>query len=245
MTLGDLVKKYREINNISMDEFSKKCELSKGYISMLENNTNPRNNRPIAPTLPTIKKISYAMDTDLDTVLKALDGNQEINLDSIPEIFSDTKHTKESPKNEPIPMEMGEKIYHLRTQKGMTLEELGNMVGVGKNTIKKWESGTITNMKRDKILKVSKALGISPAYLMGWEQSAPEQKEPLKIVQYYEMLNDIGRREATKRVEELSHIEKYTTKNHLLPDAAHTSTNQIITEEMLQHDEDIMDDDNF
>lgn len=40
MTLGDLVKNYREKNNITMDEFSKTCSLSKGYISMLENNTN-------------------------------------------------------------------------------------------------------------------------------------------------------------------------------------------------------------
>ena len=31
-------------------------------------------------------------------------------------------------------MDMGKKIYELRTQKGLTLEELGNMVGVGKST---------------------------------------------------------------------------------------------------------------
>lgn len=68
-------------------------------------------------------------------------------------------------------MEMGEKIYNLRVQKGLTLEELGNMVGVGKSTVRKWENGMIANMKRDKILKVSEALGTSPVYLMGWEES--------------------------------------------------------------------------
>ena len=67
-------------------------------------------------------------------------------------------------------MEMGEKIYNLRMQKGLTLEELGNMVGVGKSTVRKWENGMIANMKRDKILKVSEALGTSPAYLMGWNE---------------------------------------------------------------------------
>lgn len=66
-------------------------------------------------------------------------------------------------------MDMGQKIYELRTQKSMTLEELGNKVGVGKSTIRKWENGMIANMKRDKILKVSEALDTSPAYLMGWE----------------------------------------------------------------------------
>ncbi len=67
-------------------------------------------------------------------------------------------------------MEMGQKIYNLRTQNGMTLEELGNIVGVGKSTVRKWENGMIANMKRDKILKVSEALGTTPAYLMGWEE---------------------------------------------------------------------------
>lgn len=67
-------------------------------------------------------------------------------------------------------MNMGQKIYELRTQKGLTLEELGNMVGVGKSTVRKWENGIIANMKRDKILEVSRALDTSPAYLMGWDE---------------------------------------------------------------------------
>lgn len=67
-------------------------------------------------------------------------------------------------------MEMGQKIYNLRIKKGLTLEELGNMVGVGKSTVRKWENGMIANMKRDKILKVSEVLGTTPAYLMGWEE---------------------------------------------------------------------------
>ena len=70
-------------------------------------------------------------------------------------------------------MQIGKKIYLLRTQNGMTLEELGNKVGVGKSTVRKWENGMIANMRRDKILKVAEALNTSPAYLIGWEE---EQK---------------------------------------------------------------------
>ena len=44
-------------------------------------------------------------------------------------------------------MEMGQKIHELRTQKGLTLEELGNIVGVGKSTVRKWENGIIANMR--------------------------------------------------------------------------------------------------
>lgn len=78
-------------------------------------------------------------------------------------------------------MEMGEKIYNLRIQKGLTLEELGNMVGVGKSTVRKWENGMIANMKRDKILKISEALGTSPAYLMGWDHDLPKKKKGVVI----------------------------------------------------------------
>lgn len=70
---------------------------------------------------------------------------------------------------------MGDLIKKLRLEKGMTLEELGGKVGVGKSTVRKWENGMIANMKRDKIDKVAKALDVSPAYLMGWEdKNQPE-----------------------------------------------------------------------
>lgn len=109
-------------------------------------------------------------------------------------------------------MEMGQKIYNLRVQKGLTLEELGNMVGVGKSTVRKWENGMIANMKRDKILKVSEALDTTPAYLMGWEDENQLKEESPKIMQYYQMLNDTGKTEAEKRVEELTYIPQYTVE---------------------------------
>lgn len=44
------------------------------------------------------------------------------------------------------------KIKTLRQLKGLTLEEVGNAVGVGKSTVKKWENGTISNLGMDKII---------------------------------------------------------------------------------------------
>lgn len=80
MTIGDLVKEYRDNNKISVEEFAKKCGLSKGYISMLENKVNPRNNKEIVPTLTTLKKISSGMGIDVDKLLSALDKNQEVSI---------------------------------------------------------------------------------------------------------------------------------------------------------------------
>ena len=69
---------------------------------------------------------------------------------------------------------MYNKIKELRKAKGLTLEQVGALVGVGKSTVRKWETGIIANMKRDKIASLAKALDTTPAYLMGWEE---EQKK--------------------------------------------------------------------
>ena len=78
---------------------------------------------------------------------------------------------------------LGSKIYELRKQNNMTLEEVGEIVGVGKSTVRKWETGEIANMRRDKIAKLAEALHTTPAYLMGWnegeEKSVPVSEDAL------------------------------------------------------------------
>lgn len=79
-------------------------------------------------------------------------------------------------------MDLGEKIRLLRHQRGMTLEDVGDACGVGKSTVRKWESGQIANMRRDKIALVANALGVTPAYLMGWDESPALPTMPANIV---------------------------------------------------------------
>ena len=71
---------------------------------------------------------------------------------------------------------MAQRIKALRKEKGLTLEQVANIVGVGKSTVRKWETGMIANMKRDKIATLANALGTTPAFLMGWEE---KEKEPI------------------------------------------------------------------
>lgn len=66
-------------------------------------------------------------------------------------------------------MDLGEKLRNRRIELEMTLEDVGNIVGVSKSTVMKWETGSIENMKRDKIVLVSKALNVSPLWIMGLE----------------------------------------------------------------------------
>ena len=72
--------------------------------------------------------------------------------------------------------DMSRKIKELRLAKGMTLEQVANIVGVGKSTVRKWETGMIANMKRDKIALLAQALSTTPAYLMGWFEEETQPK---------------------------------------------------------------------
>lgn len=73
---------------------------------------------------------------------------------------------------------MAQRIKELRQQRGLTLEQVATIVGVGKSTVRKWETGMIANMKRDKIASLAMALGTTPAYLMGWEENEEEKEIP-------------------------------------------------------------------
>ena len=53
-------------------------------------------------------------------------------------------------------------IYDRRKELNLTLEDVGKAVGVSKSTVKKWESGFIKNMRRDKIILLAKTLKVSP-----------------------------------------------------------------------------------
>ena len=79
-------------------------------------------------------------------------------------------------------MTTSEYIAKRRKELGLTLEEVGKACGVGKSTVKKWEDGFISNMKRDKIAALAKILNVSPLELIGEvddrkEQPAPELSE--------------------------------------------------------------------
>ena len=73
--------------------------------------------------------------------------------------------------------DMARKIKLLRLERNMTLEQVANIVGVGKSTVRKWETGMIANMGRDKIGLLAKALGTTPAFLMGWNEDTPADKK--------------------------------------------------------------------
>ena len=64
-------------------------------------------------------------------------------------------------------MEIQDIIKRRRHELNLTYEELGNMCGVGKTTVRKWELGLTEAMRVNNLKTLSKALKISPLELLG------------------------------------------------------------------------------
>jgi len=68
-------------------------------------------------------------------------------------------------------MTIGEKIKQLRESKKITQTELASVLKTTKQNIYKYETGIISNIPSDKIEIIANYFQVSPAYLMGWEES--------------------------------------------------------------------------
>lgn len=79
-------------------------------------------------------------------------------------------------------------LKNKRLEQGLTLEEVGDYVGVGKSTVRKWENGDIQNLKRDKIAKLAEILKINPLAIVYDDYSYDQSSNILNV---YSELNDI------------------------------------------------------
>lgn len=72
---------------------------------------------------------------------------------------------------------IAQRLKYLRKSKNLTLEEVGKHIGVGKSTIQKYENGIIGNIPSDKIEALAEILETTPAYIMGWTDSAESNED--------------------------------------------------------------------
>jgi len=85
MKLGDLIKEYRESHDLSQRQFANQCDLSNGYISILERGVNPNTGKPVTPTLPQFKKLADGMRMTLSELFERVDDMPiEIGANIIP-----------------------------------------------------------------------------------------------------------------------------------------------------------------
>ena len=63
-------------------------------------------------------------------------------------------------------MEIGQRIKEARTAAGLTQQELGDLIGVQKSAIAKYESGRVVNIKRSTMQRIAHALHLAPSELL-------------------------------------------------------------------------------
>lgn len=141
--------------------------------------------------------------------------------------------SKESEKGMGFKMTFGKRLNQIRKEHELTQEGLSHKINsnfhtnINKGMISKWEHD-----KGECMLSTSKYIAqffdISLDYLIGISDvkkpfhSDLPKKTP-KIMQYYAILNDMGKHEATKRVEELTNLNQYVNANSIALFAAHTN----------------------
>lgn len=94
-------------------------------------------------------------------------------------------------------MDVGKYIKSLRTESGMTQEQLGELVGVKKAAVQKWESGMTQNLKRTTIQKLADIFNVSPAAFVGNEVEPSiydkyDNIQPIRLTKKYPLLGDIA-----------------------------------------------------
>lgn len=121
-------------------------------------------------------------------------------------------------------MEIKDILKNRRLERNMSLKDVADMVGVTISTISRWESGDISNMRRDRIVSYANALAISPSIIMGWEEP-PSRKQrnsceltesELDLIKKYRQLDADGKDRINRQVDfELYQLEKSAQKGEV------------------------------
>lgn len=73
MKIGEILRQHRTDLDLSQREFAQICNVSNGYISMLESGVNPRSGEPLIPSLTVLNKIAAGMGITVDALIEAAD----------------------------------------------------------------------------------------------------------------------------------------------------------------------------
>lgn len=251
MTIGDRIRKFRDIKNISTYKLSEMTGIPQSTISKLENGRRKSDNEMLS-------KIADALMISVE----------RLTGESVSSIIEDRIEETGMTITE-IATKANVPIYWLMNIDSFIPGEFGNENEIGYTWISQVAevigvSGSVLRaaLARQEIPVFNTPI-ISPeeAFLNNDSNYDPEPE--YELLMKFKKLNQIGKQEAIKRVEELTYINKYVDNNnitkiynhakvaesapeysdHLQLNAAHEIEGA--TKEDKQHDEDIMNDENF
>lgn len=73
MTLSELLIKYRREHGLSQRQMAAQCNLSTGYISLIEKTINPQTGKAMIPTLTVLNKLAKGMGITIDNLFSICD----------------------------------------------------------------------------------------------------------------------------------------------------------------------------
>lgn len=88
-------------------------------------------------------------------------------------------------------MKIGQKIKEARNRKKLTQQELGELIGVQKSAIAKYESGRVVNIKRSTLQKIASALDIRPSELIFESSPKDTANFHVKIISDLELMDSL------------------------------------------------------
>lgn len=68
-------------------------------------------------------------------------------------------------------MSIGHLIKEQRLRNNLSQEEVAKAIGSTKQAVYKYENGIVTNIPMDKIETMASLFGVTPSYLMGWDEA--------------------------------------------------------------------------
>lgn len=131
-------------------------------------------------------------------------------------------------------MDLGNNIKKYRKEAGLTQKDLAEILGVAIGTIQQYELGK-RQPRLEMINRIARALGIGirrlyPDFQMeDWKQTETYQNarlqnklDPLRsdLLSYFQELNEEGKKEAVKRVAELTELKKYSLFQEQIPETS-------------------------
>ena len=81
MKLGQIIKDYREVNNMSLEDFAKASGLSKAYVFQLEKPANPKTGKQFKASIDTLQKVANGMFMPVDELFSKLDDDMKITTE--------------------------------------------------------------------------------------------------------------------------------------------------------------------
>lgn len=121
----------------------------------------------------------------------------------------------------------GREFKELRKNKGLTLKEVAKVLNTSEQAVNKYELEIVRNIPLDRIEAMAKLYGVSPAYIMEWDQassSSSDQADILFIEKYgqatfdhamqYARLDDRDQGKSDGFIESLLQDDKYKGESY-------------------------------